>query len=254
MTGKEKINPKKTVGMRETSLDNPKTYLPMIKDAMKTVENLTSETADGSGVWNGRTKALEMALEEAEGKWERRSLEVDARYGHNYGSYLLKMDEKGAPEMYVPLEMPADFWWRQVIAFEHVSQDGEAPGAGDVEQVAVGRHGRRAEARMDDGRAAHARGRPPRYRRGVALDHEVELARDAVQQRVAHRAAHDVHAGLVGQRPEHDLRTGGLLKPRQDVHALMFHHRARLPSPTHVAAQEGADRRRRNPCPTRRLD
>jgi hypothetical protein len=122
-TGSEGFDPKKLVGRRETSLDNPSTYLPFTRGAQKTGVSATAETADGSGVWNGRLKSLTQALEKREGEWERVRLDVSARYGSNTGRYLAKLDAKGEAEFYVPLDMPADFWWRQQIAFAG-SKDG----------------------------------------------------------------------------------------------------------------------------------
>ena len=113
----ESFDPKKMVGQRETSLDNPSTYLPFTRGAQKTGISATAETADGSGVWNGRLKSLGQSLEKREGNWERVKLDVSARYGSNTGRYLAKLDAKGEAEYYVPLDMPADFWWRQQIAF-----------------------------------------------------------------------------------------------------------------------------------------
>ena len=72
---------------------------------------------------------------------------------------------------------------------------------------------------MDGQRAADALRRAARDRDGVALDDEVELARDAAQQRVAHRAADHVHARLARHGGEHDLGSRGRA---QRVHAAMF--------------------------------
>ena len=115
--GSEAFNPNDIVGKRETSLDNPSTFLPFVSGAMKTGVSATAETADGSGVWNGRLKSLGQSLEKREGNWERVKLDVDARYGTNTGRYLAKLNDAGEAEYYVPLDMPADFWWRQQIAF-----------------------------------------------------------------------------------------------------------------------------------------
>lgn len=115
--GKEGFDPAKTSAKRESSLDNPSTYLPFVDGAMKTGRNATAETADGAGVWNGRILDLEKKLEMREGDWERVAVDVSARYGSNNGSYLAHLDAKGQPDFYVPIEMPADFWWRQQITF-----------------------------------------------------------------------------------------------------------------------------------------
>jgi hypothetical protein len=115
--GKESFDPAKTTAKRESSLDNPSTYLPFVDGAMKTGRNATAETADGAGVWNGRVIDLEKKLELREGDWERVAVDVSARYGSNSGSYLAHLDAKGQPDFYVPIEMPADFWWRQQITF-----------------------------------------------------------------------------------------------------------------------------------------
>jgi hypothetical protein len=111
------FDPAQLAAKRETSLDNPATFLPFVEGAMKTGTNATAETADGSGVWNGRINSLERALDKREGDWERTRLGVDARYGSNDGMYLTKLDKEGKPEFHVPLEMTADFWWRQQITF-----------------------------------------------------------------------------------------------------------------------------------------
>ena len=55
----------------------------------------------------------------------------------------------------------------------------------------------------------------------VALDDQVELARDAAQQRVADGAADHVHARLARDRGEHDRRRPGPRASR--IHAVMFH-------------------------------
>lgn len=115
--GKESFDPAKTSAKRESSLDNPATYLPFVDSAMKTGRNATAETADGSGVWNGRIMTLEKKVEMREGDWERVTVGVNARYGSNTGSYLAHLDSKGKPDFYVPIEMPADFWWRQQVTF-----------------------------------------------------------------------------------------------------------------------------------------
>ena len=54
----------------------------------------------------------------------------------------------------------------------------------------------------------------------VALDHQVELARDLPAQRVAHRAADDVHARRARDGGEHDV---GSRRRAQGIHAVMFH-------------------------------
>ena len=53
---------------------------------------------------------------------------------------------------------------------------------------------------------------------GVALDDDVELARDAAQQRVAHGAADDVHARLAAERVQHGGRAGGAGHQLQQIH------------------------------------
>jgi hypothetical protein len=116
-SGREKFDEKKLEAKRETSLDDPAGYVPFVEGAMKTGRNATAETADGSGVWNGRILTLNRALVKREGSWEKVSLDVDARYGGNHGEYLAHLDAKGKPDFFVPIKMPADFWWRQQIAF-----------------------------------------------------------------------------------------------------------------------------------------
>jgi|GEM_PF-4403515 len=115
--GSEPFDPEKLVGKRETSLDNPETYMPFVRDSQSRGVNATAETSDGSGVWNGRMKSLTQSLDKREGNWERVNISVDARYGSNDGQYLAKLDDKGEPEMYIPLKMPADFFWRSKVAF-----------------------------------------------------------------------------------------------------------------------------------------
>jgi hypothetical protein len=115
--GSEAFDPSKLVGKRETSLDNPSEYMPFVRGAQHTGVNATAETADGSGVWNGRMKSLTQDLDKREGNWERVNISVDARYGSNDGQYLAKLNDKGEPELYVPLKMPADFFWRSKVSF-----------------------------------------------------------------------------------------------------------------------------------------
>ena len=86
---------------------------------------------------------------------------------------------------------------------------GLAARAGQVEREPVGEHGRRPEPIVDGQRAADALRRPARDRHRVTLDDEVEFARGAAQQRVAHGPADDVHAGLPGQGGEHGLGPRG---------------------------------------------
>jgi len=113
----EAFDATKLVAKREVSLDNPSTWLPFVDGAMKTGRSATAETADGAGVWNGRLMELEKKVVSREGDWEKVEVGVDARYGSNNGSYLAHLDAKGVPDFYVPIEMPADFWWRQQITF-----------------------------------------------------------------------------------------------------------------------------------------
>ncbi|MBI2378285.1 MAG: PPC domain-containing protein [Deltaproteobacteria bacterium] len=115
--GKEAFDPAKLTGKRETSLDNPATYLPFVTDALKTGRNATAETADGAGVWNGRIRNLGFELEKREGDWERMKVTVSARYGGNTGRFLAHLDKTGKPDFFVPLAMPADFWWRSKVTF-----------------------------------------------------------------------------------------------------------------------------------------
>jgi hypothetical protein len=51
-------------------------------------------------------------------RWERRTVNVNARYGSNVGEYMVKLNKRGEEEFYVPVRMPADFWWRQTIALD----------------------------------------------------------------------------------------------------------------------------------------
>ena len=73
-----------------------------------------------------------------------------------------------------------------------------------------------AEALVDGQRAADALRRAARDRHRVALDDQVQLARDLAQQGVADRAADDVHAGLARDRGQHQLGSG---RRPQRVHA-----------------------------------
>ena len=83
-------------------------------------------------------------------------------------------------------------------------------GGGDVD-LADGRGG--AEAVVQHRVLAE----PPRDGRGVALHHEIEVARLAADQRVADRAADDPDARHVGQRVEHRRRPGQVAQPLQQV-------------------------------------
>ena len=85
-----------------------------------------------------------------------------------------------------------------------------APGRGDVD-VPVGRRG--AEALVHE----RLLPQPPRGLRRVALDHEIEVARVAPEQRVAHRTAHHPDAGEVGQGVEERRRAGRLSQPLEQV-------------------------------------
>jgi len=106
-------------GQREVSLDDPSLYMPFIKEALQTGRNFTSETADGAGVWNGRTKRLAQGTEwrDDETRWAKITLDVEARYGGNQGSFLVKHRPDGKPDHYVPLALPFDFAWRTDVAF-----------------------------------------------------------------------------------------------------------------------------------------
>ncbi len=106
-------------GQREVSLDDPGLYMPFIKEALQTGRNFTSETADGAGVWNGRTKRLSQATEwrDDQSRWAKIKLAVEARYGGNQGAFLVKHRPDGKPDYYVPLALPFDFAWRTDIAF-----------------------------------------------------------------------------------------------------------------------------------------
>lgn len=119
---KDRFDPKDMMGQRETSLDNPKVYMPFVKEALQSAKNFTSETADGAGVWNGRTKSLKQATvwRDDETKWAKVSIDVDARYGGNSGEFLVKLKDDGNPDFYVPLKMPFDFVWRTDAAMAPV--------------------------------------------------------------------------------------------------------------------------------------
>ena len=58
---------------------------------------------------------------------------------------------------------------------------------------------------------------PPRRRLGVALHHEIEVARLAAEQRVADGAADDPDPRDVRQRVEQRRRTGQAAQPLQQV-------------------------------------
>ncbi len=120
------IRPQDLVGQRETSLDNPAEYMPFVKEALQKAQNFTSETADGAGVWNGRTKSLEQAVvwRDDDTKWAKVDINVDARYGGNEGAFLVKLKDSGEPDFYVPLKMPFDFAWRTDVAFAPATKDG----------------------------------------------------------------------------------------------------------------------------------
>lgn len=119
------INPNELIGQRETSLDNPAEFMPFIKEVLHSAKNFVAETADGAGVWNGRTKRIKQATvwRDDDSKWAKVSLEVEARYGHNHGSFLVKLKDDGKPDFFVPLEMPFDFAWRTDAAFSPVVGD-----------------------------------------------------------------------------------------------------------------------------------
>ena len=122
-------------------------------------------------------------------------------------------------------EVPA----RQVLLERRAELDrGQRPGplvalaarAGDVEGELAGADRRGPEALVDDQLPADPLGREACDRRRVALDDEVELARDLPAQRVAHRAPDDVHAGRARDGGEHDVGSG---RRAQGIHAVMFH-------------------------------
>ena len=79
-------------------------------------------------------------------------------------------------------------------------------------------HDGRAEAVVHHQLAPEPLGRAARDRDRVALDDDVELARDPPEQRVAHRAADDVHAGLPRERVQRRLRARGAGHQLQKVH------------------------------------
>ncbi len=95
-----------------------------------------------------------------------------------------------------------------------------APGAGEIEGDAGRGDRRRPEALVDGQRAAAALRRTPRDGQRVALDDQVELARDLAAQRVADGAADDVHARFPRDGGEHDV---GARCRAERVHAVMFH-------------------------------
>lgn len=112
-------------GQREVSLDDPALYMPFIKEALQTGRNFTSETADGAGVWNGRTKRLAQGTEwrDDESRWAKITLDVEARYGGNQGAFLVKHRPDGKPDYYVPLALPFDFAWRTDVAVAPILGD-----------------------------------------------------------------------------------------------------------------------------------
>ena len=85
-----------------------------------------------------------------------------------------------------------------------------AAGGGDVD-LPDGRGG--AEAVVEHRVLAE----PPRGGRGVALHHEIEVARLAADQRVADRAADDPDARDVRQRRRTGARAGQVAQPLQQV-------------------------------------
>lgn len=116
---KRAVNPNDLVASHETNLDDPSMYFEFVKEALLTGRNFTSETADGAGVWNGRTKRLKEATvwRDDNTKWAKVELEVDARYGAGSGAFLVKLKDDGTPDFFVPLKMAFDFAWRTDIAF-----------------------------------------------------------------------------------------------------------------------------------------
>lgn len=114
-----RFRPAKLTASRESSLDNPREFMPFMKEVFETGRNFVAETADGNGVWNGRTRSLEQVTIERndETKWAKVGLTIDARYGANNGAFLVKLDDQGKPDFYVPLRMPFDFVWRTDMAF-----------------------------------------------------------------------------------------------------------------------------------------
>ncbi|MEZ4453913.1 MAG: hypothetical protein R3B09_30935 [Nannocystaceae bacterium] len=119
------FDPAALTGQRETSLDDPALYVPFLKEALQTGRNFTSETADGAGVWNGRTRRLSQKTEWRDDatRWAKVRVDVDARYGGNNGAFLVKHGVDGKPERFVPLALPFDFAWRSDVAC--VPVDGE---------------------------------------------------------------------------------------------------------------------------------
>jgi hypothetical protein len=115
-----RIDPAQLVGVRETSLDNPNLYFEFIKEALLKAENFTSETADGAGVWNGRTKRLKEAVvfRDDNTKWAKVELEVDAKFGAGSGAFLVKMNDDGTPKFFVPVKFAFDFAWRTAVSFD----------------------------------------------------------------------------------------------------------------------------------------
>ncbi|MCB9569284.1 MAG: hypothetical protein H6710_19075 [Myxococcales bacterium] len=112
-------------GQREVSLDDPALYMPFVKEALQTGRNFTSETEDGAGVWNGRTKRLAQRTlwRDDQSRWAKVQVEVEARYGGNVGAFLVKHRADGKPDHYVPLALPFDFAWRTDVAFAPVLGD-----------------------------------------------------------------------------------------------------------------------------------
>ena len=118
-----------------------------------------------------------------------------------------------------------------------------AAGAREVEDDVAGRDRRGAEALVDGQRAADPLRRPARDRHRVTLHHQVQFARLAAQQRVAHRAADDVHARLLRDGGEHDLGAGGR---GQEVHSLHCSiNPPGYPATLHDGQEEASSRRRR---------
>jgi hypothetical protein len=116
------FNPGDLTASRETSLDNPANYYPFVKEALQLAVGFTAETADGAGVWNGRIQNLGQVRvwRDDATKWAKVDLNVDARYGSNSGSFLVKLKDDGKPDFYVPLALPFDFAWRTELRFAPV--------------------------------------------------------------------------------------------------------------------------------------
>ena len=99
---------------REMKRDDPAAFQTLLGQELRTGQNICADTDQTGPVWNGVVTRLDARrVERNEGNGiEHWAVEVRARFGEARMEYLLQRDDKGEPEIFVPLAptSPSESW------------------------------------------------------------------------------------------------------------------------------------------------